>query len=101
MTDHIINLLKNDEQLTSFSNSRFETYDVNNNGTISLGELGVAMYDIAGMLKLPDPTSDFIESTLKMYDSDNSKALDKNEFKNFVKFVLQIMMEISMKNKTS
>ena len=85
-------LVEDDLALMEFANEKFEKTDQDGNGKIDMDELKVAMIEIADEMGYSEPSDDIVEKTSYKFDKDRSGLLDKEEFAQFVKSVLQTFL---------
>jgi len=84
----IRSLLKDPAKFDKFASERFEHTDVDKNGVIDREELESAMIEIAEEMGVAKPKKSTVEKVLKKYDADKSGKLDREEFFEFTKWVL-------------
>ncbi len=90
--EQIRKIVDNQVALEIFADEKFDKTDQDGNGTIELDELKVAMIEISEEMGLDEPSDDVIVQTFNKFDKDKSQALDKDEFRLFIKNVLQTFL---------
>ncbi len=77
--------LNNDEYLTSITRKSFDAADKNGNGVIDIKELKACMIDIAQGMGSTVPEDESARNEFFHLDKDKNNTVDFNEFKQFVK----------------
>jgi len=85
-------LVDDDLLLYNFADEKFAQVDMNRNGKIEFDELKKAMTEISEELGYDEPSDEIVKQTYKKFDKDRSGLLDKEEFRLFVKSVLQTFL---------
>ena len=84
MSSHIINIAQTAREI-------FDSYDKNNDGSISKKEIKPLLEKISKQLNLPIPNDDDIEEGFKQLDNNQN---DKLEFEEFFAFYKQIYEQL-------
>ena len=81
-------MLNDPDKFAEFVNERFAHTDRDGNELIDIAELEKALIEIRERMDLPKPSEDEVRNILDTYDADKSGALDKKEFAEFCRSVL-------------
>ena len=81
-------MLNDPDKFAEFVNERFDNTDTDKNELIDIAELEKALIEIRERMDLPKPSEDEVRNILDTYDADKSGALDKKEFAEFCRSVL-------------
>ena len=87
--------MNNPEVFGKFSQSFFEKADKDENGLVDKKELEKVLHDLTEQMKIPKPTKEELEEILSKYDTDKSGNLDRKEFDNFSRYVLEAKLFLS------
>lgn len=85
-------LVEDDLALMNFADEKFEKTDKDGNGKIDFEELKNAMADIADELGYSEPSDEVVQQTFLKFDKDRSMVLEKEEFRLFIKSVLNTFL---------
>jgi Ca2+-binding EF-hand superfamily protein len=85
-------LIEDDLALMDYADEKFVQTDRDENGLVDIDELKLAMVDISEELGYSEPSDDIVMQTIIKFDKDRSGQLDKEEFRLFIKSVLQTFL---------
>jgi|LauGreDrversion4_2_1035121.scaffolds.fasta_scaffold2753792_1 Ca2+-binding EF-hand superfamily protein len=92
IVEEIKKVLSNDQLLTEMTLDKFRFADTDQSGEVSIDEFYAAYAVFLKNLKLPDPTKEDAQKVFQELDVDNSGILDRNEYKPFVRKMLELMV---------
>ena len=90
--NQIRKLVDDELALMNFADDKFDKTDIDGNGIIDVDELKEAMIGIADEMGYSEPSDEIVMQTIKKFDKDRSGQLDKDEFRLFIKSVLQTFL---------
>ncbi len=90
--EDIRDLLNNEQKFNEMAQNAFQITDVDNSGVIDKQELGSAMTQISADIGIPTPSQEEVEEVFLALDQDKSGKIDLNEFKLFVRKILECML---------
>lgn len=85
-------LLKNEQKFNEMAQTAFDATDEDKSGVIDQQELGKAMSQISADIGIPAPSKEEVEEVFAVLDEDKSGKIDFNEFKMFVRKILECMV---------
>jgi Ca2+-binding EF-hand superfamily protein len=85
-------VLDNEEQFNEVAKVGFQSTDTDNSGFIDQAELETAMKEISASLSIDSPSKEDVESVFIALDTDKSGKIDFNEFKVFVRKMLETII---------
>jgi Ca2+-binding EF-hand superfamily protein len=89
--DVIQNFLK-DENLNQVYEMVFKEADEDENGEICFKEFYTHYLASTHVFKLPEPTEEFYQNKFKEFDTDQSGKLNKEEYKLYVRHMLELAL---------
>ena len=90
--DTIRQVLQNEENFNQVAKVAFDTTDTDGSGLIEKQELAIAMKQIAEDIGISAPSKEEVQEVFEVFDIDQSGKLDFNEFKRFVRNILETMI---------
>ena len=86
-------ILKDENKFNVLTELAFKAVDKDGSGSIDQSELEKIMAQICMEMGAEVPSKEDVQEVLNDLDKDNNKSIDYNEFKNFIRDILEGMIE--------
>lgn len=84
-------VLKNEEFITTTSQSLFETADTDKSGFIDRAEFKNLLVQFSRDASIPLPSDEEIEEIVSTFDTNNDQKFSLNEFTEFIRKVFEVV----------